>query len=45
MDKAEIPFLPVSQLSELINNREVTPMEAVEAYPDRIASPNARLPA
>ncbi len=43
MDKAEIPFLPVSQLSELIKNREVFPEEAVEGYPNRIASPNARL--
>ena len=43
MDKAEIPFLSVSQLSELIKNREVSPVEVVEGYLDRIASLNDRL--
>ena len=31
MDKAEIPLLSESQLSELIKNRSVSPVEAVEA--------------
>ena len=43
MDKAEIPFLSVSQLSELIKNRQVSPVEAVEGYLDRIDSLNGRL--
>ena len=43
MNKAEIPFLSVSQLSELIKNREVSPVEAVAGYLDRIESLNDRL--
>ena len=43
MNKAEIPFLSVSQLSELIKNREVSPVEGVEGYLDRIESLNDRL--
>ena len=40
MDKADIPFLTVAQLSELIKNRTVSPVQAVEAYLDRIDSLN-----
>ena len=36
MEKADIPFLTVVQLSELIKNRTVSPVDAVEAYLDRI---------
>ena len=43
MDKAEIPFLSASQLSELINNRTVSPVEVVEAYLDRIDKLNDKL--
>ena len=43
MDKAEIPFLSASQLSELIKNRSVSPVEAVESYLDRIDALNGRL--
>ena len=43
MDKADIPFLSVAQLSELIKNRTVSPVEAVEAYLDRIDSLNSKL--
>ena len=43
MDKAEIPFLPVTQLSELIKDRSVSPVDAVEAYLDRIDSLNSKL--
>ena len=43
MNKAEIPFLSVSQLSELIKNREVSPVEVVEGYLDRIDNLNDRL--
>ena len=36
MDKAEIPFLPVTRLAELIKDRAVSPVEVVESYLDRI---------
>ena len=36
MDKVEIPFLSVSQLSELIKSRQVSPVEVVEGYLERI---------
>ena len=43
MEKADIPFLTVVQLSELIKNRAVSPVDAVEAYLDRIDSLNGKL--
>ena len=43
MDKADIPFLSASQLSDLIKKREVSSVEAVEAYLDRIDSLNDKL--
>ena len=43
MDKADIPFLTVAALSELIKNREVSPVDAVEAYLDRIESLDGQL--
>ena len=43
MDKADIPFLSVAQLSELIKNRSVSPVETVKAYLDRIDSLNSKL--
>ena len=43
MNKADIPFLSVTQLSELIKDRTVSPVEAVEAYLDRIDSLNGKL--
>ena len=39
MDKSDVPFLSASELSELIKNRTVSPVEAVEAYLDRIDKP------
>ena len=36
MDKTDIPFLPVTGLSRLIERREVSPVEATEAYLARI---------
>ena len=36
MDKKELPFLTASQLSKLIETKEVSPVEATEAYLDRI---------
>ena len=38
MDKSELPFLSASQLSRLIASREVSPVDATEAYLDRIDS-------
>ena len=43
MNKADIPFLSVVQLSELIKSRQVSPVEVVEGYLDRIDSLNDRL--
>ena len=36
MERNEIPFLTASQLSRLIASKEVSPVEAAEAYLDRI---------
>jgi aspartyl-tRNA(Asn)/glutamyl-tRNA(Gln) amidotransferase subunit A len=36
MNKADIPFLSASELSRLIEGREVSPVEATEAYLERI---------
>ena len=38
MDKSELPFLSASELSRLIASREVSPVDATEAYLDRIES-------
>src|SRR5262249_29775913 len=43
MEKAEIPFLSVAQLSELIKSRQVSPVEVVEGYLERIDRLNDRL--
>ena len=43
MDKADIPFLSVSHLSELIKSRQVSPVEVVEGYLERIDRLNDRL--
>ena len=40
MDRADIPFLSASELSRLIQKREVSPVEATEAYLDRIDALN-----
>ena len=36
MDKADIPFLSATELSRLIERKEVSPVEATEAYLERI---------
>ena len=36
MDKPDIPFLSATELSKLIESKEVSPVEATEAYLDRI---------
>ena len=43
MDKKEIPFLTASQLSRLIETKEVSPVEATEAYLDRIQEVDPKL--
>ena len=43
MDKKELPFLTASQLSRLIESREVSPVEATEAYLDRIQEVDSKL--
>ena len=36
MDKGDIPFLSVAELSRLIQRKEISPVEATEAYLERI---------
>ena len=43
MDKARIPFLSVAELSDLVRTGEVSPVEATEAYLDRIDSKDGRI--
>ena len=43
MDKKEIPFLTASQLSTLIERKEVSPVEATEAYLERIQEVDGKL--
>ena len=43
MDKKELPFLTASQLSRLIETKEVSPVEATEAYLDRIEAVDPNL--
>ena len=38
MESAEIPFLPAYQLADHIKSRDVSPVEVVEAYLERIGS-------
>jgi aspartyl-tRNA(Asn)/glutamyl-tRNA(Gln) amidotransferase subunit A len=43
MDKQDIPFLSATQLSRLIQSKEVSPVEATEAYLDRIEKVDGKL--
>ena len=43
MNKADIPFLSATDLAGLIEKREVSPVEAVEAYLDRIDQVDGKL--
>ena len=43
MDKADIPFMSAVGLSKLIQSRDVSPTEAVEAYLDRIDQVDGKL--
>ena len=40
MDRAGIPHLTVTELAKLIETKQVSPVEAVEAYLDRIEQVN-----
>ena len=42
MNKSGLPFLSASDLSRLIQSKEVSPIEATEAYLDRIESEDFR---
>ena len=43
MEKADIPFLSATELSQLIEKKEVSPVEAVEAYLERIDRVDGKL--
>ena len=43
MDKQDIPFLSASELSRLIASKDVSPVEATEAYLDRIEQLDGKL--
>ena len=43
MDKATIPYLPATELSGLIKKKEISPVEAVDAYLERIEHINPKL--
>ena len=43
MDKVDIPFLSATELGELIRGKEVSPVEATEAYLDRIDAVDGKL--
>lgn len=43
MNKQEIPFLSATELAALIQAREVSPVEATQAYLDRIAEVDSKL--
>ena len=43
MDKADLPFLSASALATRIRNKEVSPVEATQAYLDRIAAIDGQL--
>ncbi len=40
MEKKDLPFLSVAELSELIGQKEVSPVEVIESYLERIDSLN-----
>ena len=43
MNQQEIPFLSATELAELIKSREVSPVEATQAYLERIAAVDGKL--
>ncbi len=43
MDRSDIPFLSAAELASLIETRQVSPVDAVEAYLDCIDRVNPRV--
>ena len=43
MDKSELPFLSATELASLIKSRQVSPVEATEAYLERIPQVDGKL--
>ena len=43
MNKTDLPFLSILELSNLMARKEVSPVEATEAYLERIESIDSRL--
>ena len=43
MDKSQLPFLSATELASLIKSREVSPVEATEAYLERIPQIDGKL--
>jgi aspartyl-tRNA(Asn)/glutamyl-tRNA(Gln) amidotransferase subunit A len=43
MDRTDIPYISATELAEFIRKREISPIEAVEAYLERIESLNGKL--
>ena len=43
MDKNELPFIPATELSAMIKSRQVSSLEATEAYLDRIGQIDGKL--
>ena len=43
MERTDIPFLSVVELSRLIKERQISPVEVVTAYLDRIEELNPKL--
>ena len=43
MDKSELPFISATELASLIKSREVSPIEATEAYLERIPKIDSQL--
>ena len=43
MDKSQLPFISATELAALIKSREVSPIEATEAYLERIPQIDPKL--
>ena len=43
MKKSDIPFLSATELSQLIKSKEVSPVEAVEGYLERISQVDSKI--
>jgi len=43
MNKSDIPFLPATHLAQLIQAKQVSPVEATQAYLDRIEQVDGKL--